>query len=70
MKTLFAQGLPDITPGSRIEWRVRESVTPAQKAQGRSGTCRYHSQVLVAPDGREIATLAKDAVDDARACLC
>lgn len=51
-------GLPEIGYGMRVEWRVREI-----EAEDLT-TCRSHSQCLVAHDGTEIATLAKDAVDE------
>jgi hypothetical protein len=50
----------------RIEWRVNE-ITPRRSDV--LTTVRSHSQCLVAADGTEIATLAKDAVEYARACI-
>lgn len=66
MKTLFSQGLPEVIRGMRIEWRVNE-ITPHRA--GVLTTVRSHSQCLVAADGTEVATLAKDAVEDVRQML-
>ncbi|RRJ96826.1 hypothetical protein Ga0100231_023965 [Opitutaceae bacterium TAV4] len=63
MKTLFSHGLPEVTANMRIEWRVNE-ITP-HRADVLT-TVRSHSQCLVDADGTEIATIAKDAVDEVR----
>ena len=56
--------LPEIEDGMSLEWRVNDG----PKA-GEPNVRHGHSQVLVNYQGAEIATIAKDAVDEVKAAL-